>query len=171
MSSYQMLILLLYNDGRDAIPYGEIKERTQIPERDLKRHLISISAPSKYRLLRKVQKGKEIKDEDEFAFNCDFKSKMVRVRVPLIQPKESSKVQVPESVQEDRRHLIEAAIVRIMKTRKTLEHSNLIAEVSKQLSNRFMPNPSIVKKRIESLIEREYIERANGDRRLYNYLA
>ena len=29
----------------------------------------------------------------------------------------------------------------------------------------------IVKKRIESLIEREYIERARGDHRLYNYLA
>jgi cullin 3 len=34
-----------------------------------------------------------------------------------------------------------------------------------------MPNPMVVKKRIESLIEREYLERSKKDRKLYNYLA
>ena len=48
VSTYQMLILLLFNaPGRDVITFGEIKERTQIPEKELKRHIISISAPSK----------------------------------------------------------------------------------------------------------------------------
>src|SRR4051794_12682693 len=44
-----------------------------------------------------------------------------------------------------------------MKSRKTMEHSSLIAEVTQQLSSRFMPSPIITKKRIESLIEREYV--------------
>jgi cullin 3 len=52
-----------------------------------------------------------------------------------------------------------------------MEHSSLIAEVIKQLQARFMPNPNIIKKRIESLIEREYLERSKTDRKLYNYLA
>ena len=85
--------------------------------------------------------------------------------------KETASASVPAPVEEDRRHLIEAAIVRIMKTRKTLQHSNLIAEVTKQLSFRFVPSPQIIKKRIESLIEREYLERTRADRRVYNYLA
>jgi cullin 3 len=97
---------------------------------------------------------------------------MKRVRVALVAHKETDdSAAVPSPVQEDRRHLIEAAIVRVMKTRKTLQHNNLIAEVTKQLSSRFVPSPQIIKKRIESLIEREYLERSRSDRRLYNYLA
>lgn len=66
---------------------------------------------------------------------------------------------------------IEAAIVRIMKTRKTLDHNNLTAEVTKQLSGRFPATPQMIKQRIESLIEREYLERSPTDRRVFHYLA
>ena len=58
-----------------------------------------------------------------------------------------------------------------MKARKALQHNDLIAEVTRQLSSRFVPVPANVKKRIESLIEREYLERDRSDRRLYKYLA
>lgn len=78
---------------------------------------------------------------------------------------------IPVAVEEDRRHLVEAAIVRIMKARKTLNHNELIAEVTKQLSIRFSPAPQFIKKRIESLIEREYLERSENEHRLYMYIA
>ena len=66
---------------------------------------------------------------------------------------------------------IEAAIVRIMKARRVLDHNSVVAEVSQQLSSRFVPNPTVIKKRIESLIEREFLERDATDRKLYKYLA
>ncbi len=66
---------------------------------------------------------------------------------------------------------IEAAIVRIMKARRLLDHNSIIAEVSRQLSTRFVPNPTVIKKRIENLIEREFLERDQTDRKLYRYLA
>lgn len=78
---------------------------------------------------------------------------------------------VPIAVEEDRRHLLESAIVRIMKARKILNHNDLVAEVTRQLSGRFVPPPQFVKKRVESLIEREYLERDEGDRRVYRYMA
>jgi cullin 3 len=67
--------------------------------------------------------------------------------------------------------IVEAAIVRIMKTRKQMQHNNLISEVTKQMTGRFAPTPQLIKLRIESLIEREYLQRSAMDRRVYNYLA
>ena len=39
------------------------------------------------------------------------------------------------------------------------------------LSYRFQPDPASIKKRIEALIDRDFIERDSKDLRLYNYLA
>jgi hypothetical protein len=47
----------------------------------------------------------------------------------------------------------------------------LVLQVTRQLSPRFIPNPTLIKKRIESLIEREFLERDANDRKLYRYLA
>ena len=58
-----------------------------------------------------------------------------------------------------------------MKSRKELDHNSIVSEVTRQLSGRFLPNPAVIKKRIESLIEREFLERHPGDRKVYRYLA
>ena len=56
--------------------------------------------------------------------------------------------------------------------RKELTHQKLMAEVIQQLTARFMPDVTMVKKRIESLIEREYLERIEErEPAAYRYLA
>ena len=59
---------------------------------------------------------------------------------------------------------LDAVIVRVMKSRKTMEHRQLIMEVVELLKGRFQPSPEDIKKRIESLIEREYMERSQQTR-------
>lgn len=54
---------------------------------------------------------------------------------------------------------------------QVLDHNTIITEVTRQLAGRFLPNPAVIKKRIESLIEREFLERDSEDRKLYRYLA
>jgi len=78
---------------------------------------------------------------------------------------------VSEKVDEDRRHMVEAAIVKIMKTRRRIDHNSLVLESTKLLATKFNPDPVMIKKRIESLIEREYLERDTEDRRYYKYIA
>jgi len=171
VSTYQMVILLLFND-RSEISYKDIREATAVPIADLKRNLFSLSC-AKYKILDKQPDNKKVEDGDVFSFNSKFKSKLFKLKIMTVVQKESEpeRNETRQKVDEDRKHQIEAAIVRIMKSRKTMEHSNLISEVTKQLSSRFMPNPMVIKKRIESLIEREYLERSKADRKVYNYLA
>jgi len=185
--TYSMCILMLFNE-RDSLSYDEIHKATQIPENELRRNLISIST-NKHRILRKTTKGKGVSDDATFTFNPEFTSKLRRIKVPMVSMKEALPEGqgggegreggeggglvdgIPAAVEEDRRHLVEAAVVRIMKARRTLGHNELIAEVTKQLSVRFLASPNFIKKRIECLIDREYLERGPNDRRTYNYLA
>ena len=110
-------------------------------------------------------------EHDIFKFNTAFTSNQRRIRIPNMQMKETAeeRSKTHEAVSRDRLYLIDATVVRIMKARKTLEHRALMGEAMAQL--KFPASSSDIKKRIESLIEREYMERAEGDRSRYNYLA
>jgi len=171
VSTHQMVILLLFNE-RNEYSYKELLEATKIPVNDLKRNLITLSA-GKQKILEKNNDEKKVEESDVFSFNSNFKSKLFKIKILTVAQKETEpeRTETRQKVDEERKNMIEAAIVRIMKSRKTMEHSNLISEVTQQLSSRFMPNPLVVKKRIESLIERDYLERSTTDRKLYNYLA
>ena len=74
-----------------------------------------------------------------------------------------------ETVFRDRQYQVDAAIVRIMKARKTLAHNMLVSEVFSQLM--FPATSADVKTRIESLIERDYLERDDAETGTYRYLA
>jgi cullin 3 len=78
---------------------------------------------------------------------------------------------IEQVVEEDRKHLIEAAIVRVMKTRRQLDHNGLLIEVGKILNHRFTPSVQMIKSRIENLIDREFIAKDNDDVKLYYYVA
>lgn len=70
-------------------------------------------------------------------------------------------------IDEDRKHEIEAAIVRIMKARKKLCFANIVAEVTEQLKSRFIPDPQSIRKRIDGLIDREYLAKTPDDKYVY----
>jgi len=170
VSTFQMCILLLFNKY-DTLSFKEIQEATSVPIQDLKRNLYTLSC-AKYKILIKDPATAKFGPGDTFTFNSDFKSKLFRVKVnPMPMNNEKERETINEKINEDRKHLIEAAVVRVMKARNKLQHNNLVSEVIKQLSSRFNPPVNVIKKRIESLIEREYIERDKTDRRIYVYLA
>lgn len=171
VSTHQMVILLLFNN-HDSMTFKDIQTATQIPAPDLHKNLLPLLV-AKHRILNKDPPVRKFSPTDKFEFNDKFKSKLLRVKILQMIQKEAEpqRLETQKKIDEDRKHMIEAAIVRIMKMRKTLQHSNLVAEVTKQLSARFRPNPIVIKKRIESLIEREYLERSVQDRKVYNYLA
>ena len=74
-------------------------------------------------------------------------------------------------LEDDRKHMVDSAIVRIMKTRKSLDHNMLIAEIIKFTAERFSPSLSTIKGRIDNLIEREFIKRNGENSTFYEYVA
>lgn len=169
VSLFQCVVLLLFNET-DKLSYAEIKELTNLDCHELKRTLLSLAC-GKHRVLLKNPKGVEIKEDDEFCFNNAFNEKLFRIKINQIQLKETPEEQraTEESVLLDRQFQIDAAIVRIMKKEKILQHNILMSQLYKVLD---IPiNPLSLKKRIEQLIEREYIERDQANPSAYKYVA
>ncbi|KAF4014073.1 hypothetical protein G4228_005674 [Cervus hanglu yarkandensis] len=154
----------------------EIQQETDIPERELVRALQSLACgkPTQ-RVLTKEPKSKEIENGHIFTVNDQFTSKLHRVKIQTVAAKQGEsdpeRKETRQKVDDDRKHEIEAAIVRIMKSRKKMQHNVLVAEVTQQLKARFLPSPVVIKKRIEGLIEREYLARTPEDRKVYTYVA
>uniref|UniRef100_A0A166B5D3 Cullin neddylation domain-containing protein n=1 Tax=Daucus carota subsp. sativus TaxID=79200 RepID=A0A166B5D3_DAUCS len=161
-----------YLDLKTEAKITNVVEKEMIE--NLKRCLQSLACAKGRNVLRKEPMSKDIGEDDIFFFNDKFTSKFYKVKIgTVVAQKESEpeKLETRQRVEEDRKPQIEAAIVRIMKARRVLDHNNIVTEVTKQLQSRFLPNPIIIKKRIESLIEREFLERDKEDRKLYRYLA
>ena len=169
VSQYQACILLLFNEA-DELTYTQVKEQSGIDDdKELERTLQSLAC-GKVRVLQKIPKGRDVSPTDSFRFNADFSHALYRIKINTIQMRESAEEnqQTTEKVFQDRQYQIDACIVRIMKTRKTLGHQLLIGELLAQL--KFKIKASDLKKRIESLIDREYLERDSANQ-AYNYLA
>ncbi|KAK2775148.1 cullulin 3 [Colletotrichum kahawae] len=177
--TYGMVVLMLFNDLEEdqELSLEEIQAKTNIPTPDLTRVLASISIVPKARVLLKEPATKSVKAGDKFKFNSAFVSKQVRIKAPIINA--TSKVegdderkQTEEKNNQTRAHVIDAALVRIMKQRKELTHTHLLSEVIEQLKSRFTPEVTLIKKRIEDLIVREYLERVEDvSTPTYRYLA
>ncbi|EMG48910.1 hypothetical protein G210_0445 [Candida maltosa Xu316] len=165
--------------------YLEIQELTGIPEMELKRHLQSIAVAPKSRLLIKIPMSREVKETDVFKLNEKFKAPSVKVKISTVASsssvtpsnkskkteKEEEIEEVNANIKEGRRIEISAAIVRILKSRQTIKHNDLIEELIKQLSNRFQPSIILIKQIIEDLIDKEYLKRDETEKNVYTYIA
>ncbi|KAM7257293.1 hypothetical protein ACFE04_013034 [Oxalis oulophora] len=167
VTTYQAAALLLFNSA-DKLSYPEIMAQLNLTDDDVVRLLHSLSC-AKYKILIKEPNTKTISPTDHFEFNSKFTDKMRRIKIPL--PPVDEKKKVIEDVDKDRRYAIDASIVRIMKSRKVLGHQQLVMECVEQLGRMFKPDFKAIKKRIEDLITRDYLERDKDNPNLYKYLA
>ena len=167
VSLHQALILLLFND-KDNIKVADLQSLLSFPLFIIKKELVQICLKTK--ILLRQSKEKEIDDNEVISYNPNFTHKFYKIMINSLQIKET-KVETQETIEKvfsERQFIIDAAIVRIMKARKTLNHSALLSECFAIL--KFSMNASDVKKRIERLIEQEYLRRDEADKTLYHYI-
>jgi cullin 1 len=161
-SSYQMSVLLQYNK-HDTLSLEELITATAI-SKDILSQVLTLLVKAKVLINEET---------DQYDLNPNFKSKKIRVNLnqPIKAEVKAESSEVLKTVDEDRKYVIQATIVRIMKARKTMKNQPLIQEVISQISQRFAPKIPDIKKAIDTLLEKEYIERVDGTRDTFAYVA
>lgn len=169
VSLLQSMILLLFNQ-KSVYSFKEMKEIFSLDAEELRKTLYSLYY-MKEKLLLKNNEAKTINESDEFRLNEQYQSKQKMIKVNSVQKKETAEEiqNTQEKVLQERQYLIDAAVVRIIKAKKTIGHTELINEVFTTLK---LPiSVSDTKKRIESLIGRDFLARDKNNTQLYHYIA
>lgn len=168
VSTYQMAVLLQYNRETNYT-WEKLLELTGLNTETLT-PVLNLLVRAKVLLCDGAKVGAA---DSKYELNMDFKSKKIRVNLnlPIKSEQKTESEETHKTIEDDRRMLIQAAIVRIMKTRRTLKHQTLMTEVISQLQNRFKPKVSDIKKCIDILLEKEYMERNPDQKDMYNYMA
>lgn len=147
-----------------------------------KADLLSLAHP-KFKIVLKRPFTPHVEASDAFKINASFapqgESAMRRlVTVPLLAYREKPDDAQTEEEREDARCvakrralLANAAVVRVMKARKEMEHTALVAAVMENVPRNALA-PRDVKRAIEQfLVDEEYMRRSESDRRVYEYVA
>lgn len=152
VSAFQGVILLLFNSvgPGQSLTYAAIMEASGLPDREINRTLQSLAC-GKYRVLTKSSKGPTINSTDTYTLNLNFSTEKFRIKINQIQLKETKEEnkETHERVAQDRQYETQAAIIRIMKSRKTIKHSELIVQTIEQTKNRGVLDVGEIKQNIE----------------------
>ncbi|KAK4130541.1 ubiquitin-protein ligase-like protein [Trichocladium antarcticum] len=161
VSIYQMAILLLFNE-KSKNTYDEIASTTQLNSEALDP---SLGIFLKAKVLCLDPGSGKIGPGATFSLNYEFKNKKYRVNLNVGMKSEArqEEAETNKTIEEDRKLLLQSAIVRIMKARKRMKHQQLVSETINQIRARFVPKVSDIKKCIEILLDKEYLERLDDD--------
>jgi len=162
MTLYQVAILLLFNSG-DAFTINEIINQTQLPLSEVSRFL---KAFIEINLLEATNTDSL---DTLVTFNKNFTNKRTKIKIGMAVDSNQESEITRQSVDNDRKLFLQAVIVRIMKSKKQMQHTLLVKEVIEQSKSRFVPYIPAIKQAIEQLIDKQYIERVNND--FYAYIA
>jgi len=172
VNTYTMCILMLFNK-KGQYSFEEIKNFTKINNvAEIKTNLKSLID---FKLVLKTGEQELIGDRDVFRINTDFTHKNYKNKITakkinsdVLEKQEDA---ANENLYIERKFVIEASIIRIMKARKKIEHGELVDETMKLCENQhFSPGMVLIKSCIENLINKDYIERGS-ELNWYSYVA
>ncbi|CAH2265967.1 jg5857 [Pararge aegeria aegeria] len=173
--------LLLMFENTDVVSAREARETLQVTEEAWARHVKPLIDAGLLTAKGELHFDSPENDEGELVLNLSFTCKRTRIKLTCAAapPNQgggagsSSGATSSETAHcdDDRKMYLQAALVRIMKQRKVLRHTELIQEVVSQARGSFAPSVAMIKKCIEALIDKQYLERAPGTLDTYSYLA
>lgn len=126
VQTYQMALLLLF-EHCDSMPCKEAAVSLRLSQEQLEKHAVSLID---CKLLKKSNDS-ELGEDTILMLNLDYSNKRTKFRVTgaLQRDAPHDAEATHRSVDDDRKLYLQAAIVRIMKSRKLLRHNQLVQEV------------------------------------------
>ncbi|CAB3401704.1 unnamed protein product [Caenorhabditis bovis] len=167
MYIYQLAVTLCF-DRDDVLTVKDISDRVGIRGDYLLKTIRTIMDASIF-----TCEDSTLTVDSRIRLNLSMTSRRMKFRLQMPQINkavEKEQESVANTVSQDRKYYMECAIVRIMKTRKVMKHNALVAEIMDQTKGRFTPDVPFIKKSIEDLIEKMYIQRTDQNDE-YQYLA
>lgn len=115
LSTYALMVLLLFEHVPDGTPlsYRDMLGSTHMPEGDLQRTLQSLAC-TKYKVLRKEPRGRDVHESDVFYFNADFTCPLTRIKIAQVAAKAETSAERKETtakVEEERKNQVEVRFV------------------------------------------------------------
>ncbi|KAG8348185.1 Cullin family Cullin protein neddylation domain [Trypanosoma vivax] len=169
LTGLQCWVLLVFNEEEYA-PASKIMQRYGVSLDALKPALHALLKCAI--LLRDMDTP--LSPDDIYAVNNNFTSKWKRVKVSAMTDRSTDEFrseEVAKEVVEDRKPAIDACLIRIMKSRRVVEHAVLVEECQRKLSRVFNAYGKLIKERIGELIKKEFIERDSRSSGAYVYIA
>ncbi|KAJ3317831.1 hypothetical protein HDV06_001113 [Boothiomyces sp. JEL0866] len=149
LSLRQLMVILPFNSA-DEYTIDDLVNITNFKAVEIQKILKSFTD---FEILMQV--------EENFKINLNFTNKRLKLKLPAIAIMDSKEdVNITKkAVEDDRRFFIQAVIVRVMKAHQQMSHLALVDEVIRNSSSRFNPSIPLIKKCIEGLIEKQFIQR------------
>lgn len=171
VTTYQIAILLAFNT-KEQHSYSSLQHHTGLDHQELTITLQSL-IDSKLLLLENGETTVHPAHECMVRLNKNYSNKRTKFKITASLQRDTQQEveQTQKCVQEDRKLHIQAAIVRLMKARKSLKHNLLIEETIQLVRSRFTPSVAMIKRSIGTLLERQYLERQETASDTYNYVA
>lgn len=172
-----VFILFVLDEREDKQPWtlDRIQHATGLPAIEVTRQLVSLAIAPRFRILKKTPAGPSIEPTDTFSINEDFKSPTEIVKVKTVNMNPSSTINggstlIQKSLEKDRFVVVNAAVARIMKQKKTLTEKELFEQCQTVLKGRFaLPNRTF-QRSLHHLIDKEYLAVDPDDSSVYRYL-
>ena len=159
MDTVQCAVLALFREDRMVLTYAQVQSALAIDPELLTRVLQILTKKMAHctgELLKKAPKSKAVLPTDKFKFNKGFQSKAMKLSFPSSYDADTT--QASRRAFEKKKQYLEASIVRLLKAHHTMGYAELLEEVKSQITL-FTVQTRDVKRTIEGLIERKYVER------------
>lgn len=179
---FQMAILLLFNE-RSTVTLEEIQDHTNLSTSNIASSIIPFI---RWKLVQQSPPGLDALSRPDTQFKLSTPYKAMKTKINFAagvksdisgvsatagkngEPSEGQKIE--KELSTERQIFLEACIVRIMKARRKLPHATLVNECIAQSHQRFNAKVSLIKRAIDNLISKEYLQRCD-DGESYEYLA